>query len=276
MNASARGGLFDLSDRVVVITGGLGTLGAEFGSAILEHGGKVALLDVVDPSEAQLRKWGPLLESQRMMIVKGDVTDKDSVQEAFARVSERFGVPYGLVNNAAIDTPPDADVSMNGPFETYPESGWDAGVSVNLRGPFICSQVFGAAMARANRGSIVNIASIYGMVSPDQSIYAYRRQRGEAFFKPVTYSVTKAGLLNFSRYLATYWGRAGVRVNSLSFAGVENNQDEDFKKAYCGRIPVGRMATRSEYNGAIVFLMSDASKYMTGANMVMDGGWTAI
>ena len=136
-------------------------------------------------------------------------------------------------------------------------------------------QVFGGAMARAGRGSIITIGSIYGMVSPDQRIYDYRRQAGEDFYKPVAYAASKAGILNLTRYLATYWAARGVRVNTLSFAGVFGGQDPSFLEGYCARVPLGRMAREDEYNGAIVFLCSDASAYMTGANLVLDGGFTA-
>lgn len=131
-------------------------------------------------------------------------------------------------------------------------------------------------MAKAGKGSIINVASIYGVVSPDQNLYEYRRQRGEVFFKPVAYSASKSGILNLTRYLAVYWARKNVRVNSLTIAGVFNNQEQAFLDVYCGRIPVGRMAKAAEYNGSVLFLASPASQYMTGSNLVIDGGWTAI
>jgi NAD(P)-dependent dehydrogenase (short-subunit alcohol dehydrogenase family) len=131
-------------------------------------------------------------------------------------------------------------------------------------------------MAKANKGSIVNIASIYGVVSPDQSLYDYRRNRGEVFYKPVAYSASKSGVLNLTRYLAVYWAKQNVRVNTLTIAGVFNNQEQVFLDAYCDRIPVGRMANVNEYTGSVLFLAGEASHYMTGANLVIDGGWTAI
>jgi NAD(P)-dependent dehydrogenase (short-subunit alcohol dehydrogenase family) len=185
-------------------------------------------------------------------------------------------VPFGLVNNAALDTPPDAPASENGPFETYPESSFDRVIDVNLKGTFLCCQVFGGAMARAGRGSIVNVGSIYGVLAPDQALYEYRRQDGATFFKPVAYSASKSGVYNLTRYLAAYWGKQQVRVNTVTFSGVFNNQDERFLEKYLPKVPLGRMADPSDYSGTIVFLMSDASRYMTGSNVVVDGGFTAI
>ena len=205
-----------------------------------------------------------------------DVTSKTSLAAALDLIESRFGAPTVLVNNAAIDSPPSAPLEENGPFEDYPEQSWDNVLEVNLKGVFLCCQVFGGAMARSGRGSIINIASIYGLVSPDQSIYQYRRDRGEIFYKPVAYSASKSGIYNLTRYLAVYWAKKNVRVNTLTIAGVFNNQEDEFLSEYSDRIPIGRMADRNEYNGAIVYLASQASRYMTGSNLVIDGGWTAI
>ena len=149
-------------------------------------------------------------------------------------------------------------------------------MDVNLKGVFLACQIFGAAMANSSGGSIINIASIYGVVSPDQSLYDYRRRRGEVFFKPVAYAASKSGILNLTRYLAVYWCKSNVRVNSLTIAGVFNNQEKNFLEAYCARIPIGRMADEQDYNGSVLYLASKASSYMTGSNLVIDGGWTAI
>jgi len=180
------------------------------------------------------------------------------------------------MNNAGIDAPPSADSEENGPFENYLEDSWDQVLDVNLKGVFLCSQVFGAAMVKNGYGSIVNISSIYGIVSPDQSLYEYRRNNGEQFFKPVAYSVSKSGILNLTRYMAVYWAKHNVRVNTLTLSGVYNNQDKDFVNAYCSRIPVGKMASPEDFIGPVIFLSSRGSSYMTGSNLVIDGGWTAI
>jgi NAD(P)-dependent dehydrogenase (short-subunit alcohol dehydrogenase family) len=148
-------------------------------------------------------------------------------------------------------------------------------MDVNLKGTLICCQVIGAEMARQGRGSIINISSIYGLLSPCQDIYAFRRRQGEVFYKPVAYAVSKSAVLNLTRYLATYWGKQGVRVNTLTLGGVFNDQPEEFLQAYCARVPMGRMAGADEMSGAVVFLASDAATYMTGSNLIIDGGWSA-
>ncbi len=265
--------LYDVQDRVVVISGGLGQLGLQFARTLLERGARVALLDIAAPAQGLESLFGEL--AANALFVQGDVTDKASLENALARIVETWEAPFGLVNNAALDSPPNAPAEENGPFETYPQESFEKILQVNVTGVFLCCQVFGKAMAEAGRGAIINICSTYGMVSPNQDIYAYRRERGEIFFKPVAYSVSKSALLNLTRYLATYWGKNGVRVNTLSFGGVFNNQEQAFLDAYNQRVPMGRMAGENEYNGAVLFLLSDASSYMTGANMVLDGGWTA-
>jgi NAD(P)-dependent dehydrogenase (short-subunit alcohol dehydrogenase family) len=270
--------LFGVNDQVVVITGGLGQLGREYALALAARGAKVAVLDKQADDRERVQKWMEGVEPQlaeSFLFVPVDVTERNSVEAALSRVTEHWGTPHALVNNAALDSPPGAPAEENGPFETYPESSWDAVMSVNVKGVFICCQVIGGAMAKEGRGSIINIGSIYGLVSPDQRIYEYRQRDGAPFFKPVAYSASKSALLNLTRYLATYWAAHGVRVNMLSFAGVFNNQDEEFLKNYCAKMPLGRMARSDEYSGAIIFLLSQASSYMTGSNVVIDGGWTA-
>ena len=179
------------------------------------------------------------------------------------------------MNNAALDSPPDAPPEEVGPFETYPEASFDEVMDVNVKGVVLCCQVVGAAMAEAGRGSIVNISSVYGLLSPPQDLYEFRRTAGETFFKPVAYSVSKSALLNLTRYLATYWAKAGVRVNTLTLGGIFDEQPQEFLDAYGARVPLGRMAEAGEALGAVVFLASDASSYVTGANLVVDGGWSA-
>jgi NAD(P)-dependent dehydrogenase (short-subunit alcohol dehydrogenase family) len=258
---------FDLSDRIVVVTGGLGQLGKAFTEALRAAGARVVVIDQLAPVAPH--------ESDGVLTLRADITSRTQLQGALEFVMDRWGTPVGLINNAGLDSPPGSSASENGPFEDYPEASWDRVFEVNAKGTMFCCQIFGGAMAAASGGSIANVGSIYGLVSPDQSLYAYRSARGEAFYKPVAYSASKSALLNLTRYLATYWGPNKVRVNMLTFGGVFNNQDKEFLKGYRRRVPLGRMASPDDYIGAVVYLMSDASAYMTGANLVIDGGWTA-
>lgn len=259
--------VFDLRGRLIAVTGGLGRLGSGFAAELTRRGADVVLLDLAT-RDGSNRPSG-------VTHVPCDVSDRASVEQALAAIEARARVPDGLVNAAAIDSPPGAAAAANPPPELYPAELWDAVMAVNARGVLHCCQVIGGAMAKRGHGSIVNVSSIYGMVSPDQRLYEYRRRRGEAFYKPVAYAASKAALSSLTRYFATYWGEAGVRVNTLSFGGVFDHQDAEFVAAYAARVPLGRMARADEYRGAVVFLLSEASSYMTGANLVLDGGFTA-
>lgn len=256
--------LFDLSGRVAVVTGGSGQLGAVYTAGLAERGMRVASLDVTT---------GDLRDGVRAL--ECDITDRAAIEDALEAIEAEWGSPHLLVNNAGLDSPPDAPAEEVGPFETYPEASFDAVLDVNVKGAFLCCQVIGGAMAREGRGSIVNVSSIYGLLSPVQDLYAFRRERGETFVKPVAYSVSKSAILNLTRYLATYWAGAGVRVNTLTLAGVWNDQAPEFLEAYSARVPMGRMLQADEALGALVFLASDASSYVTGSNVVVDGGWSA-
>lgn len=249
--------LFTLDGRVAVVTGGSGRLGREIVRGLEEQGARVAVFD---------------LEAERFAV---DVTDRGAIESAVDQVTRELGTPHVLVNAAALDSPPDAPPEEVGPVESYPERSFDEVMDVNVKGTFLCCQVIGARMAEEGRGSIVNVSSIYGMLSPVQELYDFRRRRGETFFKPIAYSVSKSALYNLTRYLATYWAKQGVRVNTLTLAGVWDEQPQEFVEAYTARMPLGRMADVKEVVGPVIFLASDASSYMTGANMVVDGGWSA-
>lgn len=260
--------LFNLSEKVAIVTGAAGQLGGEYVKTLLGSGASVAAFDInLNNPKSRLKE----IVSKKLLLVEVDIANRKSLERGLKIVLSSLGNPDILINNAAIDAPPDADEHDTGPFETYLESSWDIMIDVNLKGMFLCCQVIGGHMAKTGGGSIINISSIYGILSPDQRIYEYKEK---PFFKPVSYSVSKAGVLNLTRYLATYWAKQNVRVNTLTLGGVFNKQDKTFLKNYTNKVPLGRMANQDEYNGAILFLASDASSYMTGANLIIDGGFS--
>ena len=275
MMATMARDLFAVDGKVVIITGGLGQLGVQFGKALLERGARVAALDLQNPVARAPDAFEGWLDQGNLLCLAADVTDRSSLVRALEEVEGKFGTPSGLINAAAIDAPPGSDSVENPAFEEYSERAWTATINVTVTGTFLACQVFGAPMAEAGRGSIINISSIYGLVAPDQRIYEYRRRRGEDFHKPIGYAASKSAILNVSRYLAVHWADKGVRVNTVTFGGVWAAQDPEFLEAYASRAPLGRMAQPAEYEGPILFLLSEASSYMTGANLVVDGGWTA-
>ena len=267
--------LFTLKNKIAVVTGGMGQLGTIYCKALAAHGAKVAVFDMANAPKLRDTEFQEGMEQSRIIPFEVDITDKKSINSALEELIGMWGIPHVLINNAALDSPPDAPPEENGPFETYPEDSFDTVMDVNVKGTFFCCQLIGGKMAANNRGSIVNIASIYGILSPRQDIYEFRRRGGETFYKPVAYSVSKSAILNLTRYLATYWANKGVRVNTMTLHGVFNDQPKPFLDAYCPNVPMGRMAEAEEMIGPIIFLVSDASSYMTGANLVVDGGWSA-
>ncbi|WP_313667451.1 SDR family oxidoreductase [Atlantibacter sp.] len=270
--------LFSVKDKIIIVTGGLGQLGAQYVKTLHERGAKVAALAThVDAARVE-RVLGAIKDSDRLLCAEVNITDKASINQVLDKIEAKWGVPDGLVNNAGVDTQPSAPPEVSGPFEEFPEEVFRDVVEVNLVGTFLMTQQVGKRMRQAGKGgSIINVGSIYGVVSPVQDIYSYKKEdTGIPFVKPVAYSAAKSGLYNFTRYCATYWGRDGIRVNTLTLSGVErSDQDPRFQKNYTNRIPIGRMAQPHEYNGAVVFLLSDASIYMTGSTVTVDGGWTA-
>lgn len=270
--------LFDVTDRIVLITGGLGQIGAEFTKEFHRRGARVAVLSRSVDADRVREVFGDIAASDRLRVHAADITSRESVDAALDTIEGEWGTPDVLVNNAGLDTQPSAPPEVSGPFEDFPEDVFREVVEVNLVGTFLMTQAVGKRMRAAGRGgSIINVGSIYGMVSPVQDIYAYKAEKtGTPFIKPVAYSAAKSGIYNLTRYCATYWAKEGIRVNTLTPSGVgRDTQDAEFQANYTARMPIGRMAEADEYNGAVVFLAADASRYMTGANLVVDGGWTA-
>lgn len=272
--------LFSVEDKICIVTGGMGQLGSQYAKALYERGAKVAVFGRhIDKEKTEKIFSQEVCDSERMKFFKVDITSKSDLEKALDEIEKIWkNTPDVLINNAGIDTQPSAPPEVSGPFENFPEEVFREVVEVNLVGTFLTCQAVGARMAKAGKGgSIINVGSIYGMVSPVQDIYAYKKEMtGVPFIKPVAYSAAKSGIYNLTRYLATYWGRQNIRVNTFTPSGVwRDTQDEYFHQNYCNRIPIGRMANEDEYNGTIIYLASDASKYMTGSNVIVDGGWTA-
>jgi NAD(P)-dependent dehydrogenase (short-subunit alcohol dehydrogenase family) len=264
--------LFSLDGKVAVVTGALGLLGRHHCTALADAGAHVVAGDL--DGEA-CWTFARQLGSDSIG-VSMDVTQPDSIQAALDLILLEFGHVDVLVNNAAVNDmfeSPSLALEQSR-FESYPLAQWKRMMEVNVTGIFLCSQMLGAQMARQGGGSIVNIASTYGLVGPDQSLYRGPDGR-QVFFKSPAYPTGKGAVLAFTRYLAAYWGRSAVRVNALCPGGVENGQEKFFVGQYAARTPLGRMAQPTDYQGALVFLASDASSYVTGAHLVVDGGWTA-
>lgn len=266
---------FDVDKQVAVVTGGNGLLGTEYVKTLAEAGARVAVIDLAPKLNQELES----LSEQGLPIdlYSCDIADKTELQKILKTVQGRWETPTILINNAAVDTPLQGSYGSRR-FDTLSLEIWDKALAVNLTGVFLCCQVFGSAMVEDETiegGSIINISSTYGLVSPQQDLYAYKEQKGDPFYeKPITYTVTKAGIIGMTKWLATYWAKKKVRVNALAPGGVFDHQDGEFLEGYTSRAPMGRMAEKDEYNEAILFLSSKASSYMTGSVLVIDGGWT--
>jgi NAD(P)-dependent dehydrogenase (short-subunit alcohol dehydrogenase family) len=272
--------LFDLTGRVAAITGGAGLLGMQHAEVIAAHGGIPVLVDLACAHE----KAADLAKRHNVpaLACQCNITQPDSVRELLKEILARFGRLDILINNAANNPKMESSAEVNfSRLENFPIEQWNADLAVGLTGAHLCSQVLGTYMAQAfhesgRRGVILNVASDLAIIGPDQRIY---RQPGLPEHlqpaKPVTYSVVKSGLVGLTRYLATYWAGDGVRVNAVSPGGVYNGQPEAFIQKLTNLIPLGRMARLDEYQGTVIFLVSDASSYMTGHNLVVDGGRTA-
>jgi len=268
---------FDLADRVAVVTGGAGQLGTEFCNTLAEAGAAVVVGDI-DAESANKTAADLIKAGHRALAVGLDVRRPESARNLAAETRRQFGRLDILVNCAALDPKFDAAALKRGiapgAFEDYPLEQWTAALDVNLTGAFLVTQAcVGPMHEQGGRGSIINICSTYGLNGPDQRIYVKNGER--VAYKPVYYTVTKAGILGFTKYLAAYYAGTGIRVNALTPGGVFHDHEQYFVENYSARTILGRMARSDEMNGALLFLASDASSYMTGSNLVVDGGWTA-
>jgi NAD(P)-dependent dehydrogenase (short-subunit alcohol dehydrogenase family) len=265
---------FNLEGQTAVVTGGAGLLGKQFCRTLAEAGAKVLVSDLNEKAAVQVADE----ITKAGYHAKGfgvDVTSPDSTRAMAATAVEAFGRLDILVCSAAMDPKFDNEHAgqHRNTFEEYPLEAWRQALDVNLTGMFLCAQAAVQPMLKQNHGAIINICSTYGLVGPDQRIYERPDQPQQ--YKPVFYSVTKAGVLGLTRYLATYYAGKNIRANALTPGGVYNQHDETFARNYSYRTVIGRMAHPDEMNGALLFLASDASSYMTGSNLVVDGGWTA-
>lgn len=249
----------------MVVTGAAGQLGSRWSTALADAGASVVRLDVRRTADDG---------AGRFMDLQADVCDREALEEALRSVEAELGPPHGLVNAAALDTPPGHERGMTSP-ESVSAEEFEATTSVNVTGTYLACQVFGGRMAQLGRGAVVNVASVYGLVSPDQRIYPADRHTGARFVKPAAYTASKAAVIGLTKWLATWWAPSGVRVNCLTLGGVLRDQAPEFVRRYSEKVPMGRMAEEGEYDGAVIFLLSDASSYMTGSNVVVDGGLTA-
>ena len=257
----------NLSEKVVFLTGAAGLLGTQYATALSSVGANVVLADINYNKCKKIEKELKEKNNVSPFSIKMDISNKKSIDNAIAKVMKKFSKIDVLVNNAVF---PETQKERSIQFEKFPLELWNKIFAVNVTGVFLCNQKIGSIMVKQKKGSIINISSMYGAVAADQRIYGNSGLNSTA-----AYAVTKSSLFNFTRYLASYWRNTGVRINTLTLGGVENNQDPKFIQKYSEKTMIGRMAKKNEFTGALIFLASDASSYMTGSNMVVDGGWTA-
>ena len=260
---------FNLKNKISVITGGAGFLGVEHAKALLDLNAKVILIDINLKSLIK-HKINFKRMNKIIYFYKSDITSENEIKKTLQKIKKKFKRIDILINNAAIDYKPKKKNSLKKTFENSDLKSWKTDLEVGLTGAYICSKIFGGEIAKKG-GVILNIASDLSLIAPEQSLYSHLKS-----IKPASYSVTKHGLIGLTKYLASYWANKNVRVNALSPGGIYNNQDKLFVKKIKKLIPMKRMANSSEYKEAVQFLCSDASSYMTGHNMVLDGGRSII
>lgn len=268
--------LFSLKDKVIIITGGAGLLGEIHSETVLEAGGVSILLDINKQKLSEIAKNQRSKFGDRVLELYCDITSKKSIRNCLEQILKVYGRIDGLINNAANDPKADSNsINENTRFENISFERWEQDISVGLTGAFFCCQVFGEYMSKNNGGVIINIASDLSIISPDQRLYEKENIPSDLQpVKPITYSVVKSGILGLTKYLSTYWAKNKIRVNAISPGGVYNNQSEEFLSRISERIPLQRMASPREYKGSMLYLLTDASSYMTGSNLIVDGGRT--
>ena len=269
---------FDLSGKTAIVTGGLGLLGKEFSKALISAGANVVIGDIDKNHLSEVKdEINEQFQESTVSVVQLDVTNNRSISDFLGQIEKNNGGIDILVNSAAVDPKfeKESELSEFTRFEKFPLTAWNESLDVNLTGAFQMTQAVCGIMEKTGKGSIINIGSNYGLVGPDQRLYK-RKGKTKQPYKPVVYSVCKAALIGFTKYLAAYYAGTEIRVNILTPAGVFNNHDDEFVEKYSTRTILGRMSEKDEYWGSIIFLASDASSYMTGTNLIVDGGWTTF
>jgi NAD(P)-dependent dehydrogenase (short-subunit alcohol dehydrogenase family) len=263
----------DLSGKVAVVTGGSGILGTEFCKGLADCGADVAVLDINEDGAKQLSEELVKEYKVRSLGIYCDVASPESVKDAVSTIVQEFGEINILHNNAGGKSP---DLKKYfAPFEEYDLDEWRLSMSINIDGMFLMAQAVGKQMVKQGKGgSIIQTSSIYGVAAPDQRIYEGAEYLGVAINTPAVYAASKGAVIGLTNYLSTYWATKGIRVNTLTPGGVASGQNEEFTKKYSNRVPLGRMAERSEMVGALLYLASEASSYVTGQNIIVDGGLT--
>jgi len=264
-----------VKNKVVVVTGAVGLLGTEYIDVLSKEGAKVVITDIDQAKCEELAKKMKEKYDADCLGISMDVSNRKSIIKVLEKILDKYGKIDALINNAALNNPSGNDDFFYTPFEKLRLGDWNRMLNINITGPFLCSQILGEQMAKQKKGVIINISSTYGIVAPDQRLYRhFTKGDDRKFVKPITYSVSKGAIIMLTKYLAAYWADKNVRVNTLVPGGVFNNHGPMFVKDYSYRTPLGRMAKKTDYNGAIIYLISDSSSYMTGSCLIVDGGWT--
>lgn len=264
--------LFDLTNRTIILTGSAGLLGTQYAHILSEAGANVILVDIDVKKNQRLQQTLERKYHTKPMSYNVDITNQSQIKQLKNQILKKYGRIDGLINNAFLNHAKNQSKSGSIPLELFPLKIWNQALELNLTGVFLCCQEFGKIMAVQKKGVIVNISSIYGIIGADQRIYGKSNLNS-----PISYAASKGAIINLTRYLAAYWHKKNVRVNTLTLGGVQDDdyQSKEFIKKYSEKTMLGRMARKDEYNAAMLFLISDASSYMTGSNLIIDGGWTA-